>query len=167
MLNNCIFSLALLSCAATLLAQSTPPATNPPAQAQPMRRGGEPCWRQVGIEKSVIEQVQSIQRDARSQVESVCSNTSLTPQQKRQQVREIHQQAMQKRESLITADQQKALTSCQQSRSGRPNGAGPHEGMAGGCGEMPHNGAQPGGSPNTGEGNGNTPAPPNQSSPQN
>jgi hypothetical protein len=109
---------------------------------------------QAGIEKSVMEQIHSIVRDAHSQVESVCSNPSLTPQQKQQQVREIRERAMQKRESLMTADQQKTLMACQQARNGNHAGAGgpheggPHEGLGSGCGEMPHNGSRPGGSAN-------------------
>ena len=160
----------LLLCAGTLLAQSTPPTTNPPSSPQnrPMHRGGENCMQQAGIEKSVAEQIRSIAQDARSQIESVCSNTSLTPQQKQQQAREIREKAMQKRESLLTADQQKALMACQQARSGNhPNGGGPHEGMGGGCGEMPHNG-RPGNAPSGGPGNGTgNPPPSSQSSPQN
>lgn len=126
---------------------------------------------QAGIEKSVMEQIHSIAHDAHSAIENVCSNTSLTPQQKQQQVREIREKAMQKREGLLTADQQKALMACQQARSGNhPGGGGPHEGhegMGGGCGETPHN-PRPGNSPNGGQGNGTgNPPPSSQSSPQN
>ncbi len=122
---------------------------------------------QAGIEKSVMEQIHSIAHDAHSEIENVCSNTFLTPQQKQQQVREIREKAMQKREGLLTADQQKALMACQQARSGNHPGGGPHEGMGGGCGEMPRN-ARPGNSPNGGQGNGTgNPPPSSQSSPQN
>jgi hypothetical protein len=122
---------------------------------------------QAGIEKSVMEQIHSIARDAHSQVESVCSNSSLTPQQKQQQVREIRGRAMQKRESLMTADQQKTLMACQQARNGNHAGAGgpheggPHEGLGSGCGEMPHNGSRRGGSANRAPGSG-TSNPPTQ-----
>jgi hypothetical protein len=126
---------------------------------------------QAGIEKSVMEQIHSIAHEAHSEIENVCSNTSLTPQQKQQQVREIREKAMQKREGLLTADQQKALMTCQQARSGNhPAGGGPHEGhegMGGGCGEMPRNG-RPGTSPNSRQGNGTSnPPTSSQSSPQN
>lgn len=141
--------------AGTILAQSNPPTTPPPAQNG---RGQGSCWQQAGIEKSVADQVRSIGRDAHSQVVAVCSNTSLTPQQKRQQVREIHQQTKQKREGLITADQEKALTACQQARNG-----GPHPGMGDGCGDLPRNGSQPNGNPNGTPDNGNgNPPPSNQ-----
>ena len=166
----------LLLCAGSLFAQSSPSTTTPPAQTGPMRRGGgEPCWQQAGIEKSVIDQVWDIAHETRSKIEGICSSTSLTPQQKQQQVRELREQALQKRQSLLTADQEKALTSCQQQRSGHPgaHGGGPHEGMGmgGGCGDMPraHRGMPPnGGQGNgngTGAGSGSTPPPQNQSSP--
>jgi len=165
--------LVFLLCAGPLLAQSAPPTTNPSPQTRPARRGGqEPCWQQAGIEKSVMEQVWTVGRDARSQVEAVCSNSSLTPQQRGQQAREIREKAMQKRDSLMTADQSKALTACQQARGGNQSGGGMHEGGmheggGGGCGEMARAGSRPGGA-NRAPGSG-TSNPPNsnQSSPQN
>jgi hypothetical protein len=161
-----------LLCAAPILAQSAPPATNPPSQTRPMHRGGQgSCLQQAGIERSVMEQIQTIGHDAHSRIEGVCSNSSLTPQQKQQQVREIREQAMQKRDGLMTADQRKALMACQQERSGGSGGAHEgHEGMGGGCGDMPHNGSRPGRSPNGTPGNGsgtNNPPPSNPSAPQN
>jgi hypothetical protein len=148
--------LILLLGAGPLLAQSAPPATNPPSQNRPMRRGGqEPCWQQAGIEKSVMEQVWTIGRDARSQVEAVCSNSSLTPQERHRQAREIREMAMQKREGLMTADQKKTLMACQQQRNRNHPGSGAeHEGAWGGCGEMPRAGSRPGGSANQTPGNG-------------
>lgn len=168
MLKKLFCSLAFLLGAGLLLAQ-TSPSTNPPSsQTRPMRGGGQgACMQQAGIEKSVMEQIHSIVRDAHSQVENVCSNSSLTPQQKQQQVREIRERAMQKRDGLMTADQQKALAACQQARNGNHAGAGGahegglHEGLGGGCGETPHNGSRPGGSANRGTSSG-TSTPPTQ-----
>lgn len=154
----------LVLCTWPLLAQSAPPSNNPSGQPRAGRGGNsEPCWQQAGIEKSVMEQRWSIERETRSQVEAVCSNSSLTPQQKQQQAREIRQQARQKTEGLITADQEKALTSCQQARGMNHQSGGPHEG--GGCGEWQGGGSRPGGSPNGASGNsnagGNNPPPAN------
>jgi hypothetical protein len=137
-----------------VLGQSTAPANNPASQTQPARRGGGGnCFQQAGIEKSVMEQIHTISHDARSQIEAVCSNSSLTAEQKHQQAHEIREQAMQKREKLLTPDQQKSLAACQQERGGNhPNGGGMHEGMGNGCGEMP--GGRPSNRPS---GNGSTP----------
>lgn len=160
-----------LLCAASMMGQNVPP-TNPPSQNQAMHRGGqEPCWQQAGIDKSIMQQVWTVGHDAHQQVESVCSNSSLTPQQRQQQAREIRDQAMQKRDGLLTADQRKALMTCQQERGGHAMGGGPHEGMhggmGGGCGEMSHNGSRPGGSPNAAPGGGSNSPQPTQASPQN
>ena len=158
MMRKLLYPIAFLVLGALpLLAQSAPPNGNPPGQ---MRNGRqEPCWQQAGIEKSVMEQRWSLERDTRSQVEAVCSNSSLTPQQKRQQVKEIRQQAHQKMEGLVTADQEKALTSCQQARGmnhpGGGSGAGAHDGAGGGCGEWQGSRSHPGGSPNGAPGNSN------------
>jgi hypothetical protein len=164
-------SVVLMVSAGPLLAQSTPPATNPPTQNRPGRRGGqEPCWQQAGIEQSVAEQIHTIAREARSEVEAVCSNSSLTAQQKNQQAREIREKAMQKREGLMTADQEKTLKACQQEQhenhpgNGGMHQGGMHEGMGGGgCGEMPRGGSHPG----SGANGTATPPAPTQSSPQN
>jgi len=157
----------LLLSAVPLLAQSAPSPTNPPSQNRPMRRGGqEPCWQQAGIEKSVMEQVWTIGRDARSQVEAICSNSSLTPQERHQQAREIGEMATQKRDGLMTADQKKTLMACQRQRSGnRPGSGTEHEGAWGGCGEIPRAGSRPGGSANQTPGNGTSNPPPSNQSP--
>jgi len=143
-------------CAGVAIAQSTPPPSNPPSPSGAARRGGgTPCWQQAGIEKSVMEQRWSLERETHSQVEAVCSNSSLTPQQKQQQVRELHQQAHQKMEGLVTPEQEKALTACQQERGMNHSGGGMggHQGNGGGCGEWRggQNGAQ--GNPNGGNNN--------------
>lgn len=149
----------LLLCAALAHTQSSSQQNsaspqNQPQQPQNLRRGNwTPCWQQAGIQKSVMEQRWALERETRSQVEAVCSNSSLTPQQKREQVREIRQQGRQKMEGLVTPEQEKALTACQQEHGMGHPGGGMHEGM-GGCGEWqggPHPGAPAGGA---GSGNG-------------
>jgi len=91
---------------------------NPPASpVPPPRAHQEPCWRQAGLDRSVMEQRRSIELEAHSQVKAVCENSSLTPPQKHQQIREIRQAAKQKSDALITADQRSALQSCQQART--------------------------------------------------
>jgi hypothetical protein len=171
MLKKLFCPVVFLVCTGTLLAQSAPSTTTPPAQNGPGRH--ENCFQQAGLERSVMEQIRSIVHDAHTQIDGVCSNSSLTPQQKNQQVREIREKAMQEREGLMTADQQKTVAACQQARhANHPAGNGAHEGLLGGCGEMPRGGSRPGGALNGTPGNGMSNAPsPNlpspQSSPQN
>lgn len=159
-----LFALAAILSAAPLLAQDAPPANSSPTR--PARRGGgEACWQQAGVQKSSIEELWSIQRETHSQIESVCSNSSLTPQQKHQQVQEIREQAHQKIAGLITPEQEKTLVACRQARGEATPGilTGAAGAGGGGCGEWQHGAAQPG---NSSPG-ANRPANPTQSSPQN
>jgi len=134
---------SLLLAAGLLLAQT---ATPPPSGGAPMggRRGGAPpCLQKAGIDRSVMEQMHAIQSETRSEIASVCENSSLTAQQKQEQVQQIHQAAKQKIDSLITPQQQEALHACQQQMGMNHQGMGGHQGMGhpgmgGGCGEMSH-----------------------------
>jgi Spy/CpxP family protein refolding chaperone len=153
---------ALLLCALPLAAQDAPSSNpNPAPSARSARRPAvEPCWQQAGIEKSAMEQIWSIQRETRTQVEGVCANSSLTPEEKHQQLKEIHQQAHEKMDGIITADQQKAMTACQQERrENHPAGARAGGGTAtagDGCGDWqrgPRN-------PNNANPNGDSDTPP-------
>jgi hypothetical protein len=98
-----------------------------------------------------MEQRRNLEQEARSQLASVCADTSLTAEQKREKIKAIHQQTMQQVQGLITQQQQEALKSCQAARQGAPpgNGGGSHPGGGmGPCGEMPSGSGQP--SPGTG-----------------
>ena len=98
----------------------------------------EPCWQQVGISKSAMQERAAIGRETRAQVEAVCANASLTPQQRQQEIRQIRQQARSREEALVSPSQQQALRACQQERaSAHPSFAGLHHGTGTGpCGEM-------------------------------
>jgi TolA-binding protein len=119
-----------------------------PAQKVPVSKPGtsntantshkEPCWQQAGISKSAIAQVHQIQESTRSQVESVCSNSSLSPQQKQQEIRQLHQQAHQRIEGLVGAQQAQAFRTCQEQRghvSGGMHQGSPCENIAGNTGQ--------------------------------
>jgi len=127
-------AMVIFSCSLTF-AQATPPSSGSPSSPQAGRQ--EPCWKQAGISRSVMEQHQQIERDAHSQMASVCEDTSLTPEQKQEKVRQIRQQTEEKMNALITPEQQSTLHACQQQRRG--GNMAHHEG-AGPCGNMvaPH-----------------------------
>jgi hypothetical protein len=141
-----MFSLGLpLSLLAQQSSESAFPRVNPrPIQGSGTRPGQrvrqEPCWQEAGVSKAAMEQRRSIEQSVRGQVASVCANSSLTPQQRQQQIRQIHEQARQQMEALISPQQQEAIKSCQASRGhggiGVHVGGGGHGGM-GPCGEMP------------------------------
>jgi hypothetical protein len=130
-----------LSSAAT--AQAAPvrvPGTVPGHTGAPHQ---EPCWQVAGISKAAMEQHRSILQSARSQVEAVCADSSLTAQQRSEKIRQIHQQAKQQADAIVTPQQMQSLKSCQSSRgAGHPSmGGGHHAGGGGGgsgpCGQLP------------------------------
>jgi len=152
MLRKLFVSCLLLVGAITVVAQNAPPAgSNPNAGARPMRSGNAAalCFQKAGLDQSVMQELFSIQREARSQIQNVCSNTSLTPEQKHQQVEEIHQQTHAKIGGLITPEQQQELIACRQQQQGGASHPGGRLGMGGGCGEGGQGGMRRGG-PNSG-----------------
>ena len=88
-----------------------------------------------------MEQRNAIQRKTRSEVEAVCAETGLTPQQRQQKIRQIHEQAKQGMDALVSPQQMESLKSCQMSRNhGGAHTGVPHPSAGGGhgpCGEMP------------------------------
>jgi hypothetical protein len=128
-----------------LLAAAQQPVPSAPPFRVPVPPGGvkvrqEPCWQEAGVSKATMEQRRSIEQGVRSQVSAVCADSALTPQQRNEKIREIHQQAHQELEALITPQQQEAMKACQESRQ-HPSGGRPPVAHVGGgtgpCGEMP------------------------------
>lgn len=121
-------------------------ATSPIARpgTTPTRPGArKPCWEQAGISRSAMAERRQIGQSTRAEVESVCGNSSLTPQQRQAQIRQIREQARARMNGLVSPQQMQALRSCRAQRGlvGSPvaqSGLGP-------CGAMPS-----GGRPNLG-----------------
>lgn len=113
------------------------PFTSPGTTSKHPRR--EPCWQVAGVSKSAMQQRRVVAEQARQEVESVCANSALSVQQKRERIREIHQQERQQMEALITPQQQAAMRACQEQRGGGHPGGGHLGGGhgAGPCGTMP------------------------------
>lgn len=99
----------------------------------------EPCWQVAGISKSAMQQRREITQQTRQAVEAVCADSSLSAQQKREQIKQIRQREREQVEAIITPEQQEALRSCQRERSTAQSGVngGHHAGAGGPCGEMP------------------------------
>jgi hypothetical protein len=131
-----LFSLGMSSLVApTLLAQTAPVRVAPT-----LRPHQQPCWQQAGISQSAMQQRRQIERTTHAQVQSVCADSSLSPQQKHEKIRQLHEQTRQQVEGLISPAQQQALRACQQERSaahGGHIGGGHHGGGGSGpCGEL-------------------------------
>lgn len=97
----------------------------------------EPCWQEAGISKAALQQRKSLEQSARAEIQSVCANSSLTPQQRREQIRAIHERTKQQVDALISPQQREALKACQQARNGGHGGGGGFHGGGSGHGEGP------------------------------
>jgi hypothetical protein len=104
----------------------------------------EPCWEVAGVGKGAMQQRRALALQARQEVQAVCSNSSLSIQQKREEIRQIHERERQQMDAIISPAQREAMRSCQESR-GHGHGGGGHRGGGGGgpCGEMTTGGHKP------------------------
>src|SRR6266852_7369967 len=135
LLAGIILSAALAQNAMAQVPVRTGPSAAPGTTLK--RPRAEPCWEVAGVSKSAIQQRRMITQQTRQEVEAVCANSSLSIQQKRQQIQQIRQRERQEIEALITPAQQEAIRSCQQGRNGGHGGGGHLGGGHGGpCGEM-------------------------------
>jgi Spy/CpxP family protein refolding chaperone len=132
--------MVILLTPALLLAQdqqSPPPEAAAPGP-QAGRRGGEPpCFKQAGVSDDTWQKIRDIHKTTHQQVVSICENSSLSAQQKREQVRQAFQQTEQQVHGLLTPQQQDALKQCRQ----EPRGD--RKGMGGGMRGMRRGGGDP------------------------
>ncbi|HXJ86332.1 MAG TPA: hypothetical protein VMS18_05910 [Candidatus Binatia bacterium] len=157
-LGTCLFAVVFTFPVQGAAAQSSPvriqqplpghpgPQTRTPQQHQP------PCWEEAGISKAAMEQRGAIQRKTQAEVQALCAETALTPQQRQEKIRQIHEQAKQEMDALVSPQQMEALKSCQVSRNhggGHPGTGHPAAGGGHGpCGELPSpSGPNPGSPP--------------------
>jgi ABC-type sugar transport system substrate-binding protein len=95
-----------------------------------------PCAKQIGISPAAMQQRRAIMEAAKAKVQTVCKDESLTPQQKKEQIHQIHQEATQQAEGLIPAAQSEALKKCQHEQAAASSTT-PTPRTTGPCGESP------------------------------
>src|ERR1700687_6414170 len=95
LLTGLIFSATLVKNATAQVPIRPRPSTAPGTTKRPRL---EPCWEVAGVSKAAIQQRRAVAQQARQQVDAVCANSSLSMQQKRQQIQRIHQQERQQNE---------------------------------------------------------------------
>lgn len=119
------------------LAAQVPIHTGPSTGAKPVpRTQKEPCWEVAGVTKAAMQERRAVSRQARQEVEAVCSNSSLSLSQKRAEIQQIRARERQQIDGIITPAQREAMKSCQESRGGGHAGGGHVGGGGGPCGEM-------------------------------
>jgi hypothetical protein len=145
-LSTCLFAVVVFALLSQYAAAQTAPIrvqqpipVHPGGVAPGARPHQEPCWQVAGISRGAMQQRQAIQRRTRSEVEAVCAEASLTPQQRQEKIRQIRQQSKAELDALVSPSQMEELKSCQMSRNhGGVHGG--HPGVGGGhgpCGELP------------------------------
>ena len=137
----CTIVLAFSGFALSALAQVSMPVprigrTQPlPATRHPKAPRQVPCWQEAGVTKATMEERRSIEQSSRAEIQSVCDNSSLSPEQRREQIRSIRQRTSQQVNALISPQQREEIKSCQQARASHTGGGGLHHVGGGGGGE--------------------------------
>lgn len=118
----------------TPLEQSSPPAypaeTAPQApaeleQPQPAPPGARsarparqaPCWRTAGISPGMVNQRWQIEANAKARIDAVCSNDSLDPKHKADELHDIDEQTAREIAKIIPAKQLAEFKACQAERN--------------------------------------------------
>jgi hypothetical protein len=140
---RCLTLLAAIGLSGALGVSATaqiPTRTGPVTGTKPITRPArkEPCWQVAGVSVSAMHERRIISQQARQEVEAVCANSSLSIQQKHEQIRQIRERERQQIDAIITPAQREEIRSCQQSRGGGHGGGGGGHGGGGGgpCGEI-------------------------------
>jgi Spy/CpxP family protein refolding chaperone len=95
------------------IAQNTPT----PSAPHGYRAGGpERAFQQLNLTADQNSQIQQLMRDQRSQMQALRANTSLTPEQRKQQIHDLRAANHQKVMALLTPEQQTQFQQLQQQR---------------------------------------------------
>jgi hypothetical protein len=122
----------------------------PPLTPGQEGRARNACFARAGISKDVLNQRRSIMQQTRSQIESICSNSSLTNSEKQAQMRQAREDARKQIAGDITPEQENAIVSCQ--RGAEPSTGEGHQNPCGGT--NPGNGSAPVSNPRSNPPNG-------------
>jgi hypothetical protein len=71
------------------------------------------CWREAGISPKLVNQRWQIEADAKAKIGGACSDDSLTPERKRDKVRQIDAETEREIAKIIPAEQLAAFKGCQ------------------------------------------------------
>ena len=118
------FALLGLALSQHAFAQVVPATRTPPAGAAAVPRiSGHPrqipCWEKVGVLPATMHQVTTIRESTQGQVATVCSDDSLSHDQKIDKIAGLKKTSKDQIDALIPAHQQEAIRSCQATRPHR------------------------------------------------
>ena len=110
-----MFSLPLFSQAGDT--QSPPPDSGAPATGGRVRaRHQTPCWREAGIAPEMMNQRWHIEEDGKAKISAVCTEPSLSAEQRLAKIHEVQQQTDEEIANLIPAKQLTVFKACQAER---------------------------------------------------
>lgn len=119
-----------------------------PKAVRPKAPQPEPCWKVAGISPDVIARRRAITQETQARVRQICADSSLSDQQKRQEIRRVRQAASAESQNLVTPEQRAAVKQCNQERAAahahphpvvrlpRPGIPRPEPHPTGPCGEL-------------------------------
>jgi hypothetical protein len=129
--------------------KSSQPTTQSPTQgpdadtaadesaARPRRRARPvPCWRQAGMTPEMVNQRWKLEDSQKTRIAAVCSEPSMSAQQRHERIQQIQVETDQAIARLIPTKERQAFNQCQSElEKSRPHPAGEKE--LGPCGAMP------------------------------
>jgi Spy/CpxP family protein refolding chaperone len=112
---------------------SSAPASSPGTGANPATGPGQmnprgACFEKAGVPRSTMAKRRSIMKDARSQMEWACNDTSLSNQQRMQKIRGIIQNSRKQLADLLTSQQRQQLRQCMRQYRGHGPAMGKRRG---------------------------------------
>jgi hypothetical protein len=100
-------------------APATPSAPRSTLQRMPQfsgRRRQKPCWQQAGVTTEAMQKISVIRGNTRTQITAVCTDDSLSHQQKLDKIAGVRKSANQERDALIPPRQREAIHQCELAR---------------------------------------------------
>lgn len=110
---------ALIIVISGLLLGSMALAQTAPAQHGAHERGQESAFQQLNLTADQQSQMKQMMQDEHAQMQALRSNTSLTPEQKKEQIKQLRESNHQKLMALLTPDQQAQFKQLRQQRRSR------------------------------------------------
>jgi hypothetical protein len=124
-LRNLVFAAFMMMFSLPLLAQTGDAQSTPPdsGQSEGASSGGRfrarhqpPCWREAGISPEMVNQRWHIEDDGKTKISAVCTDPSLSADQRLAKIHEIQQQTDAEIAKLIPEKQLIAFKACQADR---------------------------------------------------
>src|SRR5581483_4631562 len=89
-----VFLMAVAALPVMAQTNAAPPSSTAGQATTGANRGSAgPCWRQAGISQSVAQKYRQIEHNTRSQVQSVCHDSSLSMDQKKEKAKQLRDDA--------------------------------------------------------------------------